>query len=735
MPEAFGHVAGRMVPTFRFRFISGLFLAALLAFGQASPAAEAKAKPKAAAPTKPAATLDVPLYQVPAATLANLQKALPSTVAKLQKRKPVHVVVVGDELVRMTAHDATDGNALLAWPGQFVAELAREFYYPGGVRVIQPEKGKPAKVVETRGAEITMRVFSVRGGTMQKAMAMLAAYGGEAPPDLLIVGFGMHDAASGADLMSYAKSLQQVIDIMKPRGVDVLIAGPVTSLREPQDVGISDSTAIAGVAHDIAAEAGCTFVNLGDLRPLIQLGNDDIATPDQTLEVVLHQYRDFFQWPDGFDALHPKPALHQKLGQAAYRVLAKGPMPVPWKITTTKAEFVDGGRCKATITIENATNKKTVFNLAPLKLPCWEPESPALRLELKGREKKELQLTWQRHQPSDSLRFPPMAGHEAAMRLPLLVAGGGTARVEEVRAALQPVAMIWKLDSLFNQQGSVTIDNLVLNTTGTDLKGITWSAEWNGQKHEGKFDLAKGASTTLALAFDLPKSPGPRRIALPLMLMMNVNGTALRWERAMEASQNFGIGQEIPLIAAAASKATVTMEAQATATALTLTFDLAGIALQNGPEGLAMQADLNLDARSYGSRLTMGSTEAITATVGTEDGNGTVGRIAPWAFGTGYGMKFDEESIAAQLSTQGTHRQFTLTLPRSYLYLHEWAIGNGNSQLGINARLRFWQKDGGFTPANTFSVTLNGRASDDAEGNAVLELTDKPTARWTVVVW
>jgi hypothetical protein len=30
---------------------------------------------------------------------------------------------------------------------------------------------------------------------------------------------------------------------------------------------------------------------------------------------------------------------------------------------------------------------------------------------------------------------------------------------------------------------------------------------------------------------------------------------------------------------------------------------------------------------------------------------------------------------------------------------------------------------------------LNGKEGDDAEALAVLELTEKPTARWTVVVW
>jgi hypothetical protein len=60
------------------------------------------------------------------------------------------------------------------------------------------------------------------------------------------------------------------------------------------------------------------------------------------------------------------------------------------------------------------------------------------------------------------------------------------------------------------------------------------------------------------------------------------------------------------------------------------------------------------------------------------------------------------------------------------LYLHEWALGNGNSELGINARL-----SGG---SRSYFLTRTNRHGDDAESLSVLELTDKPTRRWTVRV-
>jgi hypothetical protein len=72
--------------------------------------------------------------------------------------------------------------------------------------------------------------------------------------------------------------------------------------------------------------------------------------------------------------------------------------------------------------------------------------------------------------------------------------------------------------------------------------------------------------------------------------------------------------------------------------------------------------------------------------------------------------------------------------------LHEWALGNGNSELGINATFSFWQEpvpgvsEGGFGGDGQYNLLFN-RHRDDAEGCAALELTAEPTQRWTVSLY
>ena len=166
-------------------------------------------------------------------------------------------------------------------------------------------------------------------------------------------------------------------------------------------------------------------------------------------------------------------------------------------------------------------------------------------------------------------------------------------------------------NTLTNPTSTVTLDNVVLNTLGKDIKGAAWEAEWNGQKKSGKLDLAKGASSTLALAFDLPPSPGPRSVEGALTLNVVVDGLSLRWERAISAAQNIGLEKDLSLTALKPSKGAVNLRVDADATSLFLTFDLKKLDLEADAAGTALVAQVSLDARSYGQRLMSGNPEVI----------------------------------------------------------------------------------------------------------------------------
>ena len=102
-----------------------------------------------------------------------------------------------------------------------------------------------------------------------------------------------------------------------------------------------------------------------------------------------------------------------------------------------------------------------------------------------------------------------------------------------------------------------------------------------------------------------------------------------------------------------------------------------------------------------------------------------------YGIGTGYAANFDPEQFQSVLSSQGSeHHEIRLTVPRSYLYLHEWALDNGNSQLGLSVNVTLNTSSG----YDTWSLNPTSKLVGDVESLAVLELSEKPTDRFTVDV-
>jgi hypothetical protein len=273
-----------------------------------------------------------------------------------------------------------------------------------------------------------------------------------------------------------------------------------------------------------------------------------------------------------------------------------------------------------------------------------------------------------------------------------------------------------------------------------------------GQNISGDFKTAGRSQSPFKIKLTMPAATtGVERAKGTLGMVVTTASGASHFDREIEVVRNLSLKQSLPLLSAAsyareemsppaAPSGTVpgvAFRADADSNAFFLTYDIYGYNLQDNPQsGNALNVDINLDARSYGKRLGPGSTDAIRVIASAADGDADVAPLPPWCFGTGYGMYYDESQVKAKLSSRPDGaRRLTITLPRSYLYLHEWAMGNGNSEVGINTTLSLWQSgETAGAPWNllSFALTFNARHRDDAESLAVLELADAPTGRWTV---
>ncbi len=689
-------------------------------------------------------------FDLTAAQKERVKKLLPNAYRKLSLRKPLHMVALGDSIVEMFGYDDDAQNWIKGYPAQFAEQLARQFFYTGGVRIIKPAgKDKPEKMQPHRGVEITLRNLG-RGGKLSiHAIQALSTYGMEVKPDIVLISFGINDSSTGLDLSVYAKAFQELVTTVRTAGADAVLLGPTAIVGNPPELELGRTRAYTDTLREVAEESGAFFVDLGDLAPLVSVP-EDLTEPAAVFSAVVESYRRFFDHEKAVDYVHPRAALHELLGRRIYRELVEPPAPMPWEFRQASAVLKDAEQFELSVDLANRSEEELDLTVLPLVTSAWKPLDATPKTTLKAGEQRALKIRYGRRDASGSVN--PMPSHEPLLRLPILVNGGGLTRIEDLRADLRPAVLLWKVETQFNQDTEFVPANLLANTSGKALTG-KWQASWLGQQLSGEFKLEPDEKKELPMRFKLPDlETSSFNQKATLSALVTLGEKTLRFDRQVDLTRNFGLKQPVPMTVLTPKKGgeqaaqgqrgqAVTLRADADKENLFLTFEIRGIDLKDDPAGgPSWVGTVNLDARSYGKRQMTGVTEPLRFSGNASDGSAVVAPIAPWAFGTGYAAKFEEKYVKAVLSsTSEGVRRITLTLPRSYLYLHEWALGNGNSQLGINATLALWQPGdggapGGFAAEHQFNLLFN-RHRDDAEGGAVLELTEQPTKRWSVALY
>jgi hypothetical protein len=394
---------------------------------------------------------------------------------------------------------------------------------------------------------------------------------------------------------------------------------------------------------------------------------------------------------------------------------------VPWQISAAKATLKGQGGLTLEFTLANTRREGLALTLLPLVPAGIDPKDTNPEVKLAAGAKQTVQVNY----AITDTHFLPLIDGE--MRLPVLVIAGNLSRIEDIVVPLQPLSLTWNVRTAYNQEKEFSLELEIENSSGASLSAA-WESNWGGKQQEGSISLEARGSEMLKLALPLPaEGKTPRRQVLPLKLTVNSGGVRQAFDRNLEITRNLGLKEAVLMSAADGQESAVTLRADADSLKLFLTLDLSGVSLADDSSGKAFELLLNLDARSYGERLTPGATAALRITGKAADGEAVVDPIAPWAFGSGYAAVFEAKEIQATLSSSaGGGRRLTISLPKSYLYRHEWAMGNGNSQLGLNVRFNGGGRD--------YFLTRSRRLGDDAESLSVLELTDKPTQRWTVRV-
>lgn len=645
------------------------------------------------------------------------RKFLPQTLQKLARRERVQIVVLGDAVLDGAAAAPGRDPLLRSFAGVFASKLAAQFYYTGGVRVLRAGAKSRSRDAMVMGPEILIQPVRVSG--MAAAASALSTEGLRGQPDVVLVALGLEDGLAGVPAADVQEGFRSLLDTARNKRLEVIVAGPIPQAADPEEASLALTRGATSALRDACAKADVLFSDLGDLSRLIEV-SPGAQGPGQIFPALVHEYQNLLSQTGAGGAAVPSAAMHAAMGRILYQDVMQGAPDVAWHTSSAKAGLKGQGNLALEFELTNTRKEELSLTVLPLVPAGLSPKDATTEIKLAAGARQKVQVDYT---IADSRSLPLEDG---LLRLPVLVVAGAQARIEDLTTPLLPVSVAVNTRAAFNQETEFNPEIEIENATGARFSA-DWESNWAGKSQKGKVELDASGSEMLKLALLLPTEGRPLRRVLPLKLAVNSAGVKQNFDRQVEITRNMGLKETVPLTAADGKESSVTVRADADGMKLFFTLDLAGVSLADDEKGSAYEVLLNLDARSYGERLTAGATAALRITGKAADGAAKVDAISPWAFGSGYAAEFDPKEIQATLSSNASGgRRLTITLPKSYLYLHEWALGNGNSQLGVNVRFSGGGRD--------YYLTRSSRRGDDAEGLSVLELTDKPTLRWTVRV-
>ena len=646
------------------------------------------------------------------------RKFLPQTLLKLSRRERVLIVVLGDAILDGATVEAGEDPVLKSFAGVFSSKLAAQFYYTGGVRVVRTDAKLRSKESMVFGPEILIQPVST--SSLLSAPSALATVGFQGPPDAVLVAQGLEDGLAGVSASDMAAAFRSLLDTARGKRLEIIVAGPIPQATDPEEASLALTRATSSLLREASAKANVIFSDLGDLSRLLE-APPGAKGADQIFPAMMQEYQNLLNLVPAAGVMTPTTTMHAAMGRLLYQDVMQGAPAVAWRISSAKATLAGADRLTLEFELANTRREALSLTVLPLVPAGLKPKDANPEIILAAGARRTINVDYS---ITDTHCLPLSDGE---MRLPVLVISGKQSRIEDIVVPLHPFSVTWNARAAFNQESEFSPELEIENSTGAGLTAA-WEANWAGKPQEGKIVLDANGSEVLKLSLPLPtEGKAPLRRVLPLKIAVSSDGVRQAFDRDIEITRNMGLKETVAMSATDGQDSAVTLRADADKMKLFLTLDLTGVSLADDSSGRAFELLLNLDARSYGERLTPGATAALRITGKAADGDAQVDPIAPWAFGSGYAAVFEPKEIHASLSSSaGGGRRLTISLPQSYFYRHEWALGNGNSQLGVNVRFKGGGRD--------YFLTTSRRQGDDAEGLSVLELTDTPTLRWTVRV-
>ncbi len=705
----------------------------------------------------------------PEVIAARLTERLPKVSALTAARLPLHIALIGDSVTRGYLYEPDTYNVLRTYSGVFAEALTREFFYTGGVRAVNPSKQLPKKSSDSFGPEITLENFSRNGADVFYGLLPLSTGVFDNSPDLVLLNFGINDGIGRLPLRDYEAACAESIRLARAGGAEVLLVGAPMTLHPTARIGLGAARGQSAILRKLAAQAGVTFVPAGAQMLADLFKTSEVRAPEVAFAAIERTLAPLFvhpNQPSGIapDRIHPNWEGHAAMGKAVAKGLL-GESTEPTAPATLIGSVSASGETAVSfvgkLTNTSAKPLKTVF--CPLSttiaLDIDPASAPDIAIDLAPGASAEIRFTLQRRSefegaPAIEYLDSTDASGRSAVITGLLV--GKTAVYVDCDASIRPISGGWErgAEHFLSAESDITFTAV---SPGTTI-AVPYSASALDARVKGRFNLTGQDIGTAALALRFPALPVGGRMKIPLTLAFGENGSLGSHKATAEIVRNLGLGQRVPLypvdrylpgrtpdaILDDPESPGVLFRAEADTAALYLTYDITNTELVPAPftaeiPEASVRVDIRIDARPHDTRSTLGMSPSVTIKLGHKDGLGVADARPTGTFGNGYDRVVDKKNIRAALETRGNGtRRITIVIPRAYFYNHPWALGNGNSTLGINTAVSLYQGDlttGGYPPESTFVLASPTVKREDARYFPQLELTNRPTPRWSIFVY
>ena len=610
------------------------------------------------------------------------------------------------------------------------------------------------------------RNFSTEGALALQALDPLSSLAfnivPENMPDIVILAYGARDALENASLEAFRKSLEQAVAICRQRGADVLLAGPPPALDEADErSAIGRARPWAAVMREVAEAAGVYFADLGAVamhRPSDLMNR----TPEGAFRSAAESLRPAFHHGAGLqDALHPNAAAHRRMGMLAADWLLDGEPALPWQIVSAEMDLAldPAGGGTLNIRVENRTDEEQTLSVSPLRFTGWvtRPREPDRFYTFRKQSTKDgavfprrkftfvLQPTTTAALPGRNEAPPP---HEEFVRGSILVCDDQFQHLVDIKARILPLALLWPEERTDNAASEHLLKCSLLNTGKEDIDA-TLTLEWLGQKTPlSPVSVAAGESQPLLIKLPLPPVDSAFRFSGEAIIHVTRGTHTWKFQRRIEGIRHTGLNEKLPLVPVAQWRSTpqappdpqtIQLTADANLSGLFLTIDVpASITsddVANRPWG---RLEIQIDGRKAGENGTLGCVGTLIVEIPRGDSANPLPLqpVRPAVFGSGYMHPYDETRsfICKAKFQQAGGRRITFNMARSILVHHGWSLdGGGQNDFGFNVRLMLCDGNaGGFTAARTWALAAGSFPAADARSLTVMELRNKPAARWSL---